>query len=45
VEKHVPSMNGKSPWGLNAQSDIASPNPNDFDLDVIADHDTLFLVA
>jgi len=38
-------MNRYLPWGLYAQPDVTSSNADNFDLDVITDHDTLFFVA
>jgi len=38
-------MNQYLRWSLYAQPDVTSSNTNNFDLDVITDHDTLFFVA
>jgi len=38
-------MNRYLRWSLYAQPDVTSSNTNNFDLDVITDHDTLFFVA
>jgi hypothetical protein len=38
-------MNGYLPWSLYAQPDVTSSNADNFDLDVITDHNTLFPVA
>jgi hypothetical protein len=42
---HIPSMNWYLSWSRNAQLDTTSTNTDDFDLDVITDHDTLFFVT
>jgi hypothetical protein len=42
---HLPSMNRYPPGGLYTQPDVTSTNADDFDLDVITDHDTFFFAA
>jgi len=45
AEMHFPSMNRYMFGSLYAQPDVAPVNTDDFDLDVVTDHYTLFFVA
>jgi len=45
AKMRLPSMNRYMSRSLYAQPDVAPANTDDFNLDVVTDHDALFFVA
>ena len=41
TQPHFFSMDGRAFWGVDAQMNLATPNLEHFQLDVIVDHDRL----